>query len=1407
MLTVASSVASSTATETKYQLGVLCQEEELEILQKRETIRQRVRETAYNALLSVSSPTSGQDKAPSSTADDATCSLNNALDWMLRGPTADQEMDVMKAMELLSNDLHSNLAAIGACIRRERRRINTVALRNQKRSRKPSVHARRQIEESAQILEAAFASYPLSSLVGAFEEGDDEPSRMEAEMLRRTVADAAAASVLSKLSDRPHASAKSDLQRTCFTASEMAALVSETRSNAIARWKSRQAEAPQQRRAAADMPLFVRVFHDIQQWTEKGHGASYLEKLSAMNATIAPPANNKSSSLFDLSFVQGFSAYSAYTLGRHLLQEYVAIAANALGDGVSLSSGPIPVGIILPTFPTYAFTSFSSHSSANSTLGDDDVSAAAASQLSALLTVERLHKLLTSAVVLLSISCELLAREGSGAGVTVSPLHKPAHADPLEAATMPHIVDSLIGTVEGGGVADAMQAPSFLTRYPKQFFAGDSHCFLGLAVRELDRLRIEVIQRLPLKVMDRVASWLHAETAALFGSPDDVDGDVIPTSVRALFPTSMLALQRTPSETVEGLSQFAAWVLTQVPSGCRHILDTEETSAGIGARRIEVRHCMMKCLELNDGNHTIAWQVLAEELPNGEEVTIGGAGGPKGRPVGSLAGFIIKESSEANGKRNGAASDAASTAMATAASSATVKSRMLASVATEVGGLINSTNGYFAAGYATSLMATRLLSAGFALYQEADDDRDALPPLLHATSSPHPPNSGQSPQAGGTPRHTFSGSSPLEGTYLGEHTKTSCYCEAIRCNGGYNHATSPHLLETLWLPLAQSLVFSHNPDIGAEEVLIAVGRGAWYDDSDTELVTLDKLQILLHVLSLERVAVPEAYYELGQIVELGFSTTTVHADPDTGLIAMGSVPSSLDLARVLQGARPLLTESEVEMVLFAADEFMPYDADQCGQRLRLQLEALRRVFYPVGDPCEAIEAIDEEDPDDPASRFAMVLPKSDERAILWRTVACKNVRVVRESKVEVTFESFAPLPEKKPPSKPASLGDEFDDRLRDLAPSPSTTPQSLSLSRVSCFALGLSLVPTCHSGLWMRLGMSLEDVGQCRFKEAVETLRAGIVLSRRVLASNQQIRHLRTVQRLEAAMGEDGSSGIPEAIRLKPISTTPHIYTTLPEEYVPALKTANRLNLIYNDISQPVPEAELLFNSAEATRAFDEICKGVAQAVAREGDEAAAGHPLGQLLEHSPDVYQRHIMSFEDGGDGTGEAGGVFTRLDALVMAVRASRGLDPKAWFVLGTCLGERTLTRQRTGLRRGGSFDFAKVQAMYPFCTPDEASLLGRALQEKSDLFLTESVHIPAELLLQPSQAVSDANDGDRPRNDTTTEVVSSSFRDILVEEFGRFGKLVEVDALCCFAQAERLSPVSMSRIVGAWRKKLGC
>ena len=226
MLTVASSVASSTATETKYQLGVLCQEEELEILQKRETIRLRVRETAYNALLSVSSPTSGQDKAPSSTADDATCSLNNALDWMLRGPTADQEMDVMKAMELLSNDLHSNLAAIGACIRRERRRINTVALRNQKRSRKPSVHARRQIEESAQILEAAFASYPLSSLVGAFEEGDDEPSRMEAEMLRRTVADAAAASVLSKLSDRPHASAMSDLQRTCFTASEMAALVS-----------------------------------------------------------------------------------------------------------------------------------------------------------------------------------------------------------------------------------------------------------------------------------------------------------------------------------------------------------------------------------------------------------------------------------------------------------------------------------------------------------------------------------------------------------------------------------------------------------------------------------------------------------------------------------------------------------------------------------------------------------------------------------------------------------------------------------------------------------------------------------------------------------------------------------------------------------------------------------------------------------------------------------------------------------------------------------------------------------------------------------------------------------------------------------------------------------------------------
>ena len=167
-----------------------------------------------------------------------------------------------------------------------------------------------------------------------------------------------------------------------------------------------------------------------------------------------------------------------------------------------------------------------------------------------------------------------------------------------------------------------------------------------------------------------------------------------------------------------------------------------------------------------------------------------------------------------------------------------------------------------------------------------------------------------------------------------------------------------------------------------------------------------------------------------------------------------------------------------------------------------------------------------------------------------------------------------------------------------------------------------------------------------------------------------------------------------------------------------------------------------------------------------------------------------------EGGDGT------FTRIESLVMAVRASEGNDAKAWFVLGTCLGERSLTRRKNGLsyRGGGVRDISQTGEEFQFCMASELITVNKALQEKADACLKETVEVPSYLI--PMRRINTTNTSSSARTTTTVSSIAARFQELLVAEEG----LVDVDAQMCFSQAVGLSPTSMKGLVESWRRKLG-
>jgi hypothetical protein len=220
----------------------------------------------------------------------------------------------------------------------------------------------------------------------------------------------------------------------------------------------------------------------------------------------------------------------------------------------------------------------------------------------------------------------------------------------------------------------------------------------------------------------------------------------------------------------------------------------------------------------------------------------------------------------------------------------------------------------------------------------------------------------------------------------------------------------------------------------------------------------------------------------------------------------------------------------------------------------------------------------------------------------------------------------------------------------------------------------------------------------------------------------------------------------------------------------------------------------------------------IATSINKEEIAAEAGRPLGQLLEYSAEVYRRAVMVMDDedtdvavfggeGGDGT------FTRIESLVMAVRASEGNDAKAWFVLGTCLGERSLTRRKNGLSyRGfdGTRDISQTGEEFQFCMASELITVNKALQEKADACLKETVEMPSYLIPMlriPHTASSSARHQNNTNTPSTVASIASRFQDSLISEDG----LVVVDAQLCFAQAVGLSPTSMKSLADSWRRKL--
>eukprot|EP00656_Telonema_subtile_P030120 TRINITY_DN33141_c0_g1_i1.p2 TRINITY_DN33141_c0_g1~~TRINITY_DN33141_c0_g1_i1.p2 ORF type:complete len:120 (-),score=14.34 TRINITY_DN33141_c0_g1_i1:263-622(-) len=115
--------------------------------------------------------------------------------------------------------------------------------------------------------------------------------------------------------------------------------------------------------------------------------------------------------------------------------------------------------------------------------------------------------------------------------------------------------------------------------------------------------------------------------------------------------------------------------------------------------------------------------------------------------------------------------------------------------------------------------------------------------------------------------------------------------------------------------------------------------------------------------------------------------------------------------------------------------------------------------------------------------------------------------------------------------------------------------------------------------------------------------------------------------------------------------------------------------------------------------------------------------------------------------------------------------------------------------------------IRDRFQFCMASELLVVNKALQEKADACLNETVEIPSYLIpmRRISSDTTSSSSSARHQNTTTNSSVASiaaRFQECLALEDG----LVEVDAQQCFAQAVGLSPTSMRSLVDSWKRKLG-